>query len=840
MPTEDFNAVTETLLGAPLKNTPAPISDRTLENVVYQDFLTYRYLLDPADTRVLELSGLTPSGSKFIDALEEQSASFETLDYIAEFLGLLEALVISAFDQAIPTAQNTNRFGVMQPTLNSPTDTARKVLHQLYTTEPFELWSLLDHHAKTPNFLWDFLFPTFMREARKIHRQYSGQVMANPDGHSSPGFRWAGLQFGLSEGPSTHVPLDYPFEIFPANATNIGIALIYRQRWRPMGMQPGEVVRTVPLGPGQIEKVSTKITRRRKSKQDFESSSESETSTETSDTTKDSSEILNEASRSKKWNIEAEASYGGFGFGGSVSAGTEGAQASSSKETTSSLSEVMEKTASKIKKQSKVSVSTETETGFEQESASTITNPNDEIALTYYYHTLQQQYEVFTYLAEVRNVVFVAERVPAPIEVNETWVRQHDWILAAALLDQSFSETLGELISDVDEEDLLGAQETDPYRATLLAAQGKFASFNTNGGGGDGGLSLPDIYSEPQRQLDSYLRDKAERTRSNARREMRRRRLYDHLRQNILHYCRAIWAAEDADQRALRYRKEGRTVPIVWEGPLIDADQNTVSLSDLAPNGVTADLGDILDVTGPIGYSGNYAVFPLRQLDPDQLDASVLINDAAIPVTITLPLQEVLNQAMRAPYARGGRLRDPALALFEAEAETIIRHAENKQDVAADALTYEAPSDALVHEIVSYLPEKAALLVDATGVLRAPGGKLQNPVSLVDFASFLHRRNGTRRFLVESNNLYVSIHRGDGTALEPFKQAHRYLDVLQAQEDLVATRLKNQRRTEHMEDPGGYDPDIEKVVIVSNDDLARNAAGHESDTDGGGVGGGSG
>ena len=80
-------------------------------------------------------------------------------------------------------------------------------------------------------------------------------------------------------GSGSHVPqqdlsfleLDYPFEVFPAPSVNLGIVLLYRQRWRPLGLQPGEVVRTVPLGPGQTEKVSTKVTRRTKTTRATES-----------------------------------------------------------------------------------------------------------------------------------------------------------------------------------------------------------------------------------------------------------------------------------------------------------------------------------------------------------------------------------------------------------------------------------------------------------------------------------------------------------------------------------------------------------------------------------------
>ena len=121
---------------------------------------------------------------------------------------------------------------------------------------------------------------------------------------------------------------------------------------------------------------------------------------------------------------------------------------------------------------------------------------------------------MFTYLAEVRNVVFVAERVPSPVEINANWVREHDWILVKALKDDSFANTLNELIQDIEEEEPVDSESDNPYEDMVDKARSSFAEFTTAGeGAGQGGLSVPDIYSEPQQQHDKYLREKANRKR---------------------------------------------------------------------------------------------------------------------------------------------------------------------------------------------------------------------------------------------------------------------------------------------------------------------------------------
>ena len=201
-----------------------------------------------------------------------------------------------------------------------------------------------------------------------------------------------------------------------------------------------------------------------------------------------------------------------------------------------------------MKRSTKTKISTETEELFEESFSSTVKNPNDEVPLTIQYHMLQHQYEVKTYLQSVKNVIYVAERVPPPHEINEDWVRRNDWIISKALLDSSFQSVLSELINDEFEDDPIDFDDDDnPYIQMMEQAETNFASFEAQGvSNGFSGLSVPDIYAEPQRQFDAYRRAEHERRRANQIRERRRSRLIQHIRDNVLHYCKAIWAQEDA------------------------------------------------------------------------------------------------------------------------------------------------------------------------------------------------------------------------------------------------------------------------------------------------------
>jgi hypothetical protein len=626
--------------------------------------------------------------------------------------------------------------------------------------------------------------------------------------------------YDTAGGPETEAQLQ--FEVFAPGSVNLGLRLVYRQHWRQLGTQPGEIVRTIPLGPGQTERVTVKTVRRQKTTTNMETTTAVETDTETTDSTKDSSEVVKEAVRSSNWNVASEVS-GGIGFvSAKVNASVGGASENRSRDTSSTLSEKMSKTASKIRSETKVTVATESEQSIEAEAFSEIRNTNNETAVTYEFLKLQHQYEVFTHLADVQFVIYVAEQLSTTI--NERWVRKYDWIIARVLKDESHRATLNELIQDVDQEPQLDRDG----KLGLLAdkAVQSFAAFNPNTGTsgpntgtsgpntGTGGLTIPDIYSTPGRIYQEELRAAEERRRANQLRTVRRERLFEHIRENILHYHQAIWLAEDSDQRLLRYKKEGRRLPIEWRGPLVlqraGASGPPGDLADYSPIGREAELWEVIDPTGPVAYIGNYAVFTLKPV-PDHYRTSISHpagqRDVAAAVQqgeLLIGLNEIL-ELMAGPYMDGRRrLRDPARELFDREALSDRTLAELRQ-----------LSDEEVYDLVSYLPWLRRELLDDQGNVRR-NGQLHHQVTHEDWAEFLYRKNNTRRFLVDSNNLYLDIRASGGAALEPFKRAHRYLDVLRAAEEVNAERWKNVRRGSMTASDRAFDPDIDKVVVVAD------------------------
>lgn len=407
----------------------------------------------------------------------------------------------------------------------------------------------------------------------------------------------------------------YDFTPFQAGSINLGLRLVYRQEWRSLGNQNGEIVRTIPLGPRQSEKVSIKIMRRNKGTRQMESIVATEKSTESSESSKDSSEIVEEATHNKQWEVGGGVEFDvGFLKGGG-DAGTQHDSAIKSQESKKKLSETMQKTASKMRRETKVTVSTEKETSFEESYGSEIVNPNDEVAITYIYQRLQRQYEIHTYLAEVASVIFVAEELLPPEDINIEWIRRYDWIISKVLLDESFRETLTYISVNADYYDEEFAQSADVE---------VFSNIANNSSESIKGIaklegSISSIYDTALNNYSTSIKEDRDRIRSMRNTASNIGRFLDHVRDNVLHYHRAIWSHEDPDRRYMRYME------VYVPSRFHFVESNSPQSSSLN-NGYyevhgswEADLesplvrlSDIVIPSGPIGYAGNYAVFHLK------------------------------------------------------------------------------------------------------------------------------------------------------------------------------------------------------------------------------------
>lgn len=574
-----------------------------------------------------------------------------------------------------------------------------------------------------------------------------------------------------------------------------------------------------------------------------------------------------------------------------------------SKNTSNSLSESMQKTASKIKTESKVIISTESESSFEENTSSEIQNPNEEIPITYVYSKLQRQYEIFTQLAEAHNIVMVPEHVPDPKDINSSWIRKHDWIIAKVLLDDSHREILNSISSEVESSTdalvaLTGINETN--LTSTITHLGTLAS-NASGVS----LSNIDLISESQKRYTESVKELIERQKEKMILEYKKCRLAQHIRDNILHYCRAIWDQEDPEQRILRYRKINHKIPTnyTFVGTVGDTANDwdiDILLENIAncspeptpgstgttpgtiieldgwfqsvPGSEEIELADLLKPWGPIGYVGNYAMFNMR---PDVITEDMFTmlqilktpylyyKDAnpenAVLVDPTLKryiknfegkpknedekkemvqyLSELKVKYLKAKIADEiPQVEVDEISKLDAEVELKAKIAEEKANAETDptkkAEAVEKADEARkTADAVKVVLDAAIAKVKAVTNFFAdknddgsdlsddenhfkPNSK-SNLTGIPYYAEYKFRKDTSRRFLVDTNNLVLDIMPGDGSVLENFKLAHRAIDVSKAVTENEKIRLENKRRSKLIEQGNYEDPDIEKKIIVA-------------------------
>lgn len=238
-----------------------------------------------------------------------------------------------------------------------------------------------------------------------------------------------------------------PFDHFTPRSVNFGIMLNYKQIWIPLAYQAGDLIATIPLAPGEIRKFSKKTVVKKDRKQKELESSLKVIGDESQDTGRTESEIVKKAHKDTKFASHAQASgsVGAFSFSGS--ADQENNAANDLDATRKNMREATSKASQKFKQERKLEIETTESTTMEETSSGEISNPNNEIAVTYLFYELQRRYYVTEFLAGIQDIALVAAPVPTPSEITESFLIQHDWILKRALLDDSYLEAF-EVIKD--------------------------------------------------------------------------------------------------------------------------------------------------------------------------------------------------------------------------------------------------------------------------------------------------------------------------------------------------------------------------------------------------------
>lgn len=239
----------------------------------------------------------------------------------------------------------------------------------------------------------------------------------------------------------------YSFTSFAASATersiNFGVLLTYRQKWDPVGYQAGELVRTMPLAPGEKRSYQKRtVVKHTRSRKEIEDNLRI-TKTDTSDTSRAESEIVQKALNKNTFSLNTTTTFevplsDKIKLGNTVVTNTNNEAQRESNQTKKDFRESVIKAAQEYKNERKLEISDELTEETENKESGEISNPNDEITVTYLFYELQRQFRVNERLHRMRPVVLVAMEMPAPHEIDDDWIVRHDWMLKRSLMDDSF------------------------------------------------------------------------------------------------------------------------------------------------------------------------------------------------------------------------------------------------------------------------------------------------------------------------------------------------------------------------------------------------------------------
>jgi hypothetical protein len=631
----------------------------------------------------------------------------------------------------------------------------------------------------------------------------------------------------------------YKFEVFAPGSVNFGLDVMYLQRWQKLAYQVGDLVKTITLTPKESRKLTTKRVQRKERVVREMENSLSVRKQESSDTSRDEAEIVRKAQAKTTFSLTADGSYNvGIAKGDSKTTFNKDAGEDSA-DTKKALREAVLKAAQEFKDERKLEVETKHFEEVESTEAIEISNPNDELTVTYLFYELQRRFKVSEHLHRITPVVLVAMEVPNPnrAAINRVLLT-HSWIINRVLLDDRYRPALTYLTTSIVGDELALRERADTVtrlRQTVekvqanhaelvkevklrnkvleeaIATRGKVvAADDTEGwlesawesvvGEGDA-MSLEAARVAEENAKAAY--EKAARDAQELRESLRSEtaalnqatseyakalaqhanRLLEvaslriHFKANVLYYMQAIWSHTFRDQTFFSLHKlrvpaiEAPTTPMYAVKRVADLPPHIVPKADHMAFEVTAaktfaggdeakdaTLAAIADLDSPLGFKGNYMIFPLKR-------------------------SNALTDFMMTPYV------DAELGVHDPD------------------------------ELGSWMPEE---FVEHVTALRdaLPEGEFETilPRLKEQYARILTApRRGEDEVVVPSDSLYVEALPGTHPNLEDFKLRHRAVDVRKARAEVRRIELENLRYAERVLAGDLGDPEIDKQVSIHGD-----------------------
>ena len=669
----------------------------------------------------------------------------------------------------------------------------------------------------------------------------------------------------------------YEFPVFAPGSVNYGLLTTYRQKWKPLNWQVGDLVKTIPLAPKESRKYSKKlkITKKR-SRKEIENSLASRRS-EDSNNTRAESEIVERSNENTSFNQTVSGS-GGFNIYGiavdvNTSTGFNASAGGDSADTKKKFRESVAKSARDIKNERKVEVVEEDSREEDISTSSEISNPNEEITVTYLFYELQRRYEITEHLHGVDAVLLVANEVPSSEEITWGWIRDHDWILRRVMLDDSFLPALDYVLEGkksmqatvnnlrkkknklqdiltsiknrlktLEGETAAGETNLQAYSQAIyslthqpdgfgfdlfrelhgLGAGSKIEAFE---GKSEDTLERLDRIAQrlkgakdevamQRSSLDQAVDDYNKAVQAKHYKMRSVQRLIQHIRGNILYYMQAIWNHEPSDQRYLRLFEQ--IVPF-FEYPV---DNEDVTVRVLSPDGTIDGLAEGTPFEVVLPPPGR-TVEPQPRLD-EIADLNNLLGFKGNYMIFPLRKQSYLTAYMMQSYM-GGTLykvsKDDGLSGKTLDSMLDPRKVDQgipgifARDPDAQSIRT-SQYEEILNDLNTSVPVNKELKIKLEKLLRE--GKLRP-------------EGEPEQIIVPTDSLYIEALPGKHALLEGFKLRHRKIDVEKAKAEHRAMVLDNVRAEARLWKLDFDDPEVDKSIRINSNAPVTFPVGGDSD-----------
>lgn len=274
----------------------------------------------------------------------------------------------------------------------------------------------------------------------------------------------------------------YKFDVFAPNSINYGVVYTFRQKWEPANYQVGRLVSSLPLAPKEVRRYSTKLVTSQSRNEKYLDDREFRGKSEQTSTSRAEAEIIKRATNNTSFGVNSNASVNMEMFQAGVQTSMNASSERFSQDTKKNFRESVLNSVEEYRKQNKTEVEFGSRTESTSETSGEISNPNDEITVTYLFYELQRQYDISEELHRVQPVILVANEVPKPGDIDDDWIMANAWILRRVILDESFLPAIARITTSSIGDNLALAnlrtvmqKQQDLITATIRQIQGKNA-----------------------------------------------------------------------------------------------------------------------------------------------------------------------------------------------------------------------------------------------------------------------------------------------------------------------------------------------------------------------------